>query len=160
MGLSKRLSTWALVSSLVILGACDTETTPTPGNTVVGGAVELEGVPIPPQAEVIAPGASDDGVFSRTYEVRGDTPEDVLAFYTENLSADWAPVVGPGPVGVGSDVEAGSDRKQYLGGWTTGDRDLLITTGPRRQGDSQVVVLNLIIGPSGNDILDVDAVTP
>jgi hypothetical protein len=158
MGVSNRRLRVVLIAAMMVV-ACDTEQTPTVGQTVVVDA-DIEGVPIPPQADLVAPDTVDGELVSRAYEVRGSTPEEVLSFYTDNLGTDWAPVVGPGPVGFGSDVEAGSDRKQYLGGWTTGERDLLVTTGPRQEGDSQVVILNLLVGPSGTDILDVEAVTP
>lgn len=150
-------ATSLLLVMVIALVACDDRAATTnPASLQTAG---FEGIPIPDQASELAPVASSDGISSQSFEVRGSTPKDVIEFYEDSISDEWTPVVAPGRIGFGEDIDAGSEANVYLAGWTTGARDLLVTAGPIA-GQIQVVQLNLISGPSDSGILDVDAVLP
>jgi hypothetical protein len=146
-----------LLAATTALTACDDRpATVNPASLQTPG---FEGVPIPDQASELAPVATTDGISSQAFEVRGSTPQEVMAFYEASVPDDWTTVVAPGPLGFGDEVEAGSEANVHLGGWTTGERDLLVTVGPSA-GRVQVVQLNLMAGPSNSGILDVGAAVP
>lgn len=112
----------------------------------------LEGLPLPDSAAMVTPSATVDGITTQAFEVTGDTPAGVMAFYEEVFSA-WTPVVAPAVVGLGGEVQAGGEAAIYRGGWSDGERDVLVTTGPA-DGRIQVVTLNVQVGPEGSGVFD------
>jgi hypothetical protein len=153
-----RVAPILLSAILVLVVACDAEQ----GAQVNPASLQtpgFEGVPIPDQATELTPPSSTDGIANQAFEVRGSTAAEVVAFYEESLADEWTVAVAPGPIGLGQDVQAGSAAEIHMAGWTTRARDLLVTVGPIA-GQTQVVQLNLLSGPSGSGVLDVGAVNP
>jgi hypothetical protein len=152
-----RTTVLLILAVAVALAACDDRGTG--GNPASLQTPGFEGIPIPDQATELTPGATTDGISSQTFEVRGSTPEDVMSFYQSAIPAEWTTAVAPAPIGFGEDVDPDGVANVYLAGWTTGERDLLVTAGPIA-GQVQVVQLNLIAGPTDSGILDVSPAVP
>lgn len=103
----------AVVALIVLIGACGddpenpvAEPEPTENIAAPGGFDDL---PRPVSSEPVGPRNDADGGVARRYEVRGTTPREVMAFYTDALKADgWVPV--------GAVEELGLDS--FRGEWT------------------------------------------
>lgn len=101
------------LTAAVILGACgdDPESPaaqPAPAVTTFeqGG---FDDIPLLPQSDPLGPRSETDGVVTSSYDVRGTTPQAVMAFYAETLEPDgWVPV--------GQAEQLGLDT--FQGDWT------------------------------------------
>jgi hypothetical protein len=150
-----RISSLLLVVLALFVVACDADQEVI---TTEATAIELpgfQGLPLPEAAVELTPAATVDGVSSQAFEVTGSTPADVLGFYESALADDWTVVVPPAPIGLGEEVQPGSEARVYRGGWTNGETDVLVTSSPA--GDQvQVSRMNLLLGPVGSGVFDFD----
>lgn len=149
------LTTLLAILALTVIGCAEDGDVALPPNTALE-VPGFEGLPVPDGAQVIAPVAELDGVYTETIEVAGMTPEDAIAFYENSLDQRWSLVIEPAAVGLGEDVQAGSAARVYQAGWTTGEHDLLVAA---REGDNlQDAYIDLVLGPPDSGVFDVDAV--
>ncbi len=112
-----RISLVALVLATVLLAACggspdavggETDAQPqTQNSTFVSG--EFAGLPLPSAATTYGKLTTKDGVTTQTYEIQGFSPERVLGFYDDHLTAKGWTTVQP-PEATGS--------ADYQGTWT------------------------------------------
>lgn len=149
------LTTVLAFLALLVAGCAEDDDAALPPDTALESP-GLQGLPVPDGAQVIAPVAEVDSVFTQTIEVAGMTPEDAMEFYESSLADRWELVVEPAVVGLGEEVQPGSEARVYQAGWTTGEQDLLVAT---REGDNvQDTYVDLVLGPVDAGVFDLDAV--
>lgn len=100
---SRRLLSGSLVSAMVILmavTACtpsDEGTQPRPDVTTFEQG-DFDDIPLPPRSEALSPPNEEGGNVARSYALRNATPEDVMAFYRDEL-AEFELVEEPASIG-------------------------------------------------------------
>lgn len=85
----------------VALGACtssDEGTQPRPDVTTFEQG-DFDDIPLHPRSEALTPPNEEDGTVARSYGVRDTTPEDVMAFYEDELT-EFDLVEEPASIGV------------------------------------------------------------
>lgn len=100
-------------AAMAVLAACGDDPAnpaaqPAPAVTTFeqGG---FDDIPLPVKSEPLGPRSETGGVVTRSYDVRGTTPQAVLSFYADALENDgWVPV--------GAVEQLGVDT--YRGDWT------------------------------------------
>lgn len=96
------LPAWLLpaVAILMVVTACtpsDEGTQPRPDVTSFEQG-DFDDIPLPPRSEALSPPNEEGGNVARSYAVRNATPEDVMAFYRDEL-AEFELVEEPASVG-------------------------------------------------------------
>ena len=87
---------------------------PAPDVTTFSGG-DFDDLPLPPRATPVSERAEEDGVVSRSFEVRNTQPEALLAFYHDALQ-EFPVVEEPEEIGVGT----------HRGRWDVDGRELTV----------------------------------
>lgn len=120
--------------AMAIVGACgdDPESPsakPVPAVTSFGQG-SFDEIPLLPQSDPLGPPSETDGVVTRSFDLRGTTPEEVLAFYADALEPDgWVPASAAEQLGLDT----------FRGDWTNTESQSLLrvsaTDTPALGGD-------------------------
>lgn len=82
---------------------------------------QFDDLPLPTDAEPVGPRSEQDGIVTRSYEVQGMVPRDVIDFYEQTLEEQgW------------SAVEIEEMREGYRGDWTTEEWNLRVSANEAR----------------------------